>query len=70
MRTGRRQGEEASEVEIAYELLVMRFLPPPPLSLLGESSAAASGALEDVAEEDLLEDFADQVAPAFRHVGV
>jgi len=54
------QGEEASEVEIAYELLVMRFLPPPPLSLLGESSAAASGALEDVAEEDLLEDFADQ----------
>ena len=54
------QGEEASEVEIAYELLVMRFLPPSS----GEGSAGVPGLGADVAEvseEDLLEDFADQV---------
>ena len=51
------QGEEASEVEIAYELLGMRFLP------LQESDEASSGSANLFAqeEEDLLEDFADQV---------
>lgn len=49
------QGEEASEVEIAYELLVMRFLPA------GGAIAVEAGGVGVVDEEDLLEDFADQV---------
>ena len=49
-------------MEIAYELLVMRFLPPPALPYSDESGGAAAGAFANVAEEDLLEDFADQVA--------
>ena len=52
------QGEEASEVEIAYELLVMRFLPSPESD---EPSSSSSANLFAQEEEDLLEDFADQV---------
>eukprot|EP00802_Teleaulax_amphioxeia_P010541 Tamp_10569.p1 GENE.Tamp_10569~~Tamp_10569.p1 ORF type:complete len:460 (+),score=141.09 Tamp_10569:183-1562(+) len=51
------QGEEASEVEIAYELLVMRFLPSPESD---EPSSSSSANLFAQEEEDLLEDFADQ----------
>ena len=59
------QGEEASEVEIAYELLVMRFLPSQ------TADGAGSGSSNPFAqeEEDLLEDFADQVG-ALVSVGV
>jgi hypothetical protein len=49
------QGEEASEVEIAYELLVMRFLPA------GGAIGVEAGGVGVAEEEDLLEDFADQV---------
>jgi len=54
------QGEEASEVEIAYELLVMRFLPA--ASAPGGEASGASSLVPgfSVEEEDLLEDFADQ----------
>ena len=51
------QGEEASEVEIAYELLVMRFLP----SQTADGAGSGSSNLFAQEEEDLLEDFADQV---------
>jgi len=75
------QGEEASEVEIAYELLVMRFLPVASVQtetraeIQGDTQntqnnpkdAEASGASsrvsafsQDVGEDELLEDFADQ----------
>ena len=51
------QGEEASEVEIAYELLVMRFLP----SQTADGAGSGISNLVAQEEEDLLEDFADQV---------
>lgn len=50
------QGQEASEVEIAYELLVMRFLP----SQASDDASSGSANLFAQEEEDLLEDFADQ----------
>jgi hypothetical protein len=62
------KGEEASEVEIAYELLVMRFLPP---SVTGAEFANSLDASMFADEEDLLEDFADQVrAQKARNRGV
>ena len=48
------KGEEASEIEIAYEILVMNFLPN------GVSGGQVAAAGVEVQEDDLLEDFADQ----------
>ena len=48
------KGEEASEIEIAYEILVMNFLPD------GVSGGQVAAAGVEVQEDDLLEDFADQ----------
>jgi hypothetical protein len=53
------QGEEASEIEIAYELLVMRFLPAEREG--GDEGGSDRSGSSAAAEADLLEDFADQV---------